>query len=53
MISFFHILGVLNPSDVLSKHWAYADVWKMMQPLMFWKGDTSDIDGVTSIPKSS
>jgi hypothetical protein len=53
MISFFHIPGVRNPSDVLSKHWAYADVWKTMQPLMFWKEDTADIDGATPIPKSS
>jgi hypothetical protein len=52
MISFFHVAGIRNPANVLSKHWAYADVWKTMQPLMFWDGDTTDIDGKTSIPTS-
>jgi hypothetical protein len=52
MIAFYHVAGIRNPADILSKHWAYADVWKTMQPLMFWKGDTADIDGKTPIPKS-
>jgi hypothetical protein len=46
MIAFFHIAGTRNPPDMLSKHWAYGDVWKMMQPLLFWKGDTAGIDAV-------
>ena len=40
---FFHIAGAMNPSDVLSKHWAYSDVWEVLRPLLFWKGDTRDI----------
>jgi hypothetical protein len=43
MIIFSHVDGPKNPSDILSKHWAYRNVWKLMQPLLFWKGDTADI----------
>ena len=27
VISFHHIPGVINPADVLSKHWGYQQVW--------------------------
>jgi hypothetical protein len=40
---FHHIRGTLNPSDILSKHWDYASVWRLLQPLLFWKGDTADL----------
>jgi hypothetical protein len=42
-IAFNHIAGTRNPADVLSKHWSYACVWKLLQPLLFWKGDTAGI----------
>jgi hypothetical protein len=51
MVAFFHVTGIRNPSDILSKHWAYADVWKTMQPLLFWQGDTANIDGIAPISK--
>ena len=35
--------GKSNPSDILSKHWSYKDVWPMLRPLLFWKGDTMNI----------
>ena len=38
---FHHIKGKLNPADVLSKHWAYADVRRLLRPLLFWHGDTA------------
>jgi hypothetical protein len=28
---------------ILSKHWAYQAVWPLIQPILFWKGDTSNI----------
>ena len=34
--------GKDNPADILSKHWAYGTVWKLLQPLLFWQGDTND-----------
>jgi hypothetical protein len=39
-IGFHHIPGAHNPADVLTKHWLYACVWSILQPLLFWQGDT-------------
>jgi hypothetical protein len=44
-IGFHHIPGSHNPADVLTKHWPYACVWSMLQPLLFWQGDTADMVG--------
>ena len=41
VFSFFHIDGKINLADILSKHWSHNDVCTMLQPLMFWRGDTS------------
>ena len=43
IVGFFHIPGDSNPADVLSKHWGYQQVWQLLQPLLFWQGDTSGI----------
>ena len=43
IIGFYHIDGNENPADILSKHWGYRQIWKMLQPLLFWKGDTKNI----------
>ena len=40
---FSHVPGETNPADVLSKHWGYSAVWPMLQPILFWKGDTMDL----------
>ncbi len=40
---FFHVRGDTNPADVVSKHWAYANVWTQLHPLLFWMGDTADL----------
>ena len=42
-IRFAFIRGEYNPADTLSKHWAYQAVWPLIQPILFWKGDTSNI----------
>ena len=39
MVKFFHIPGEINPADILSKHWGHQQIWKQLQPLLFWKGD--------------
>ena len=44
MIGFYFIIGQRNPADILSKHWGYACVWSLLKPLLFWKGDTDDIE---------
>ena len=41
-VKFFHIPGEINPADILtvSKHWGHQQIWKQLQLLLFWKGDT-------------
>ena len=34
-------MGVLNPADVLSKHWGFAEAWPRIRPILFWMGDTN------------
>ncbi len=43
-VSFHHLPGPMNPADILSKHWGYVDVWKLLRPLLFWAGDTANIE---------
>jgi hypothetical protein len=43
MVNFSHLPGEWNPSDVLSKHWGHAQVWQLLQPILFWKGNTADL----------
>ena len=38
-----HIPGEINAANVLSKHWAHHQVWPMLQPLLFWRGDTANL----------
>ena len=32
--------GKSNHADILSKHWEFANIWPLLNPLLFWKGDT-------------
>ena len=43
MLVFYFIPGTINPADILSKHWGYAQVWEQLRTVLFWKGDTGDI----------
>jgi len=36
--------GNTNPADILSKHWGYTRIWKLLQPLLFRRGDNKDIN---------
>lgn len=40
---FHHIRSNENPADMLSKQWGYSTTWPLLQPLMFWEGDTMDL----------
>jgi hypothetical protein len=40
IIYFLHIEGKNNPSDVLTKFLGYAKLRPLIQPLLFWKGET-------------
>ncbi len=42
IIKFFHIVGTTNPADVLSKHCGFSDMWPIVRPLLFWKGETTE-----------
>ena len=44
IVAFHHVNGFANPADILSKHWSCNDIWKLLRPLMFWQGDTANID---------
>ena len=44
MIAFIYLPGEINPADILSsKHWGYTQIWSMLQPLLFWQGDTANL----------
>jgi hypothetical protein len=42
IIRFYHIDSGENAADMLSKHWGYQQVWPVLQPLLFWSGDTAN-----------
>ena len=42
-LKFIKIDGVKNPADILSKHCGMAKAWLLLQPLLFWSGDTGTI----------
>jgi len=42
-ISFTFIDGEYNPADILSKHWGYQQVWKILKPILFFGGNTADL----------
>ena len=44
MVLFYHIPSVINPSDILSKHWGHSCVYhELLKPLLFYRGDTIEI----------
>ena len=40
---FHYLQGDLTPEDIISKHWLYSYVWRLLRPLMFWNEDNADI----------
>ena len=49
VLSFFHMPGKENPSDVLSEHWGHQQIWQVLRPLPFWEGDTMDCAEAKSV----
>ena len=39
--------GKSNPADILSKCWEFASIWPLLKPLLFWKGDTQELNDKT------
>jgi hypothetical protein len=44
MIGFYFIPGEINPEDILCKHWGYEKIWPQLKALLFWKGNTEEIE---------
>ena len=40
ILKMFYLPGPQNPANILSKHWGYTQVWSLLQPLLFWEGNT-------------
>ena len=36
-----------NPTNTLTKHWKHASIWPLLKPLLFWKGDTDELNANT------
>ena len=36
-----------NPTNTLSNHWKYASIWPLLKPLLFWKGETDELNDKT------
>ena len=50
ILRIYHIAGTENPADVLTKFLPYPAFWHLIQPLLFWRGDTTwnpSLRGVT------
>ena len=39
VVQFHHIPSVINPTDILSKHWGYNQIWNVLKPILFWEGN--------------
>lgn len=50
---FHHVKSGDNPADILSKQWGHKQAWPLIQPLLFWEGDTMDLVAPDSDPSSS
>ena len=51
-VSFHYLPGPLNPADTLSKHWGYQQVWPLIQPILFWRGNTGKLLSIESSSNS-
>ena len=36
-----------NTTNTLSQHLKYASIWPTLKPLLFWKGDTDELNAKT------
>ena len=45
ILKFNYLPGKYNPADIQSKAWGYQQVWIMLKAILFWEGDTNEIEG--------
>jgi hypothetical protein len=43
ILGYYWIDGKRNPTDILSKHWSYPQVWHLLKPLLFYSGEKFDL----------
>ena len=41
LLSFHHIPGIINPAEILSKHWGYSQIWDIIQTILLRERDTA------------
>ena len=44
ILAFFHIKGLSNPADILSKHCGGQEIWPHIKAIFYWQGDTRDCE---------
>jgi len=42
-VGLYFLPGEFNPADILSKHWGYQQIWRLLQPLLFYTGNTANL----------
>ena len=42
-VAIYHLNGEYNPADIMTKHWGYQQIWRLLQPFLFYQGDTADL----------
>jgi hypothetical protein len=40
ILSYYWADGKDSPTDIVSKHWGYQQVWQLLKPLLFYSGNT-------------
>jgi hypothetical protein len=43
ILGFYFLPGEDNPADILSKHWGYTQIKDRLKSLLFWRGDTANL----------
>ena len=43
VLGYYWVDGESNPADIVSKHWSYPQVWQLLQPMLFYSGDTNNL----------
>jgi hypothetical protein len=47
ILGYYWIDGKKNQADIISKHWSYPQIWHLLQPLLFYSGNTQDLLDIT------
>jgi hypothetical protein len=42
ILGYYWIGAKMNPADIVSKHWAYPQIWHLLKPLLFYSDDPGE-----------